>query len=418
LLQSPQLAQRARQDPTLVSPRADAWAAVVFDGQVLWSTDNTPAALAHAPLKGFEFFQEHKGWFREPGRGTFSFATDPSQSHRLVLPLLSSLETEGASSNLSSGAPGAGARYLLVVGESPLESLDRLAFLHSTIWWGMVLSLLALLCAQAVAARWTTAPLRRLSGDLAAVRAGQRPRLDQRYPKEIAGVVIGFNELLDRETRQLVSHRHAMDNLAHSLKTPLAVLHSAAENDPDAIELRKAVRIQVARMDRQVIYHLSVAGRQGRAWRPPVDPTRVEPVAQGLAQSLEKLYAGKGALCEFDGLEGLTVPMEEDDLQEMLGNLLDNAFKWCRQRVLLSGRVEGHCVVLEVGDDGPGVPLDRLDDIRTRGRRADERMPGHGIGLAAVDDIIVLHSGHMEVGQHPELGGACFRVELPLLVLS
>lgn len=384
-------------------PNASVWAAVVSDGRVIWTSESAPDQARRAPLQGFDF-QKEGGLFDQPGRGMFSFSEDPKVPHRLVLPVFSEADsTEDLEQS----------RAILIVAESSVDSLDRKAFLNSALWWGMLLSLLAILASQAMAARWTAAPLRRLERDLSNVKSGHTARLGRGYPREVNGVVVGFNELLDRETRQLISNRHAMDNLAHSLKTPLAVLRSVAETEPDSIRLRQTIIDQVARLDRQVAYHLSVAGRQGRAWSPPSKPTPIEPVAQGVAQGLEKLYAEKGALCEFDGLEGAALAMEEGDLQEMLGNLLDNAFKWCERRVLLSVSKNNNMVVIEVADDGPGVPEDRIDDIRKRGRRADERLPGHGIGLAAVEDIVTLYAGRLEVGRNTELGGASFRIELP-----
>lgn len=384
-------------------PNSNVWAAVVSDGKVVWTSESAPEHARRAPLQGFEFNKEGS-FFDQPGRGNFSFSEDPAVPHRLVLPVFS--ET-GTTEDLTQS------RAILVVAESSVDSLDRKALLHSALWWGMLFSLLAILGSQAVAARWTAAPLRRLERDLANVKRGIIARLGRGYPREVHGVVVGFNELLDRETRQLISNRHAMDNLAHSLKTPLAVLRSLAETEPDTAHMRKTIIDQVARLDRQVAYHLSVAGRQGRAWSPPSNPTAIEPVAQGLAQGLEKLYAEKGALCEFEGIEGSALSMEEGDLQEMLGNLLDNAFKWCNSRVLLSVSPSPDGLAIEVADDGPGVPEDRVDDIRQRGRRADERLPGHGIGLAAVEDIVTLYGGRLEVGRNAELGGASFRVELP-----
>ena len=381
------------------------WAALISDGQVIWTSESAPAQARRAPLQGFDF-QKEKGVFEQTGRGTFAFSEDPKTPHRLVLPVF------GDSATLTQDL--AASRAMLVVAESSVESLDRKALLKSTLWWGMLLSLLAILASQAVAARWTASPLRQLERNLAEVRSGQESRLGRGYPREVEGVVVGFNELLDRETRQLISNRHAMDNLAHSLKTPLAVLRSVAETEPDPQRLRHTIVEQVARMDKQVAYHLSVAGRQGRAWSPPSKSIAIEPVAQGLAQGLEKLYAHKGALCEFEGLEGAVFAMEEGDLQEMLGNLMDNAFKWCEHRVLLSVSVSPRFLVLEVGDDGPGVPKDRMEDIKKRGRRADERLPGHGIGLAAVEDIVTLYGGRLDVSRHEELGGASFKIALPV----
>lgn len=383
---------------------APIWAALVSDGRVVWASESAPAQARRAPLRGFNF-QNEKEAAKQYGRGTFEFSDDPKVPHRLVLPIFSPL---------LGGESVADSRGILVVAEASAETIERKQFLRSALSWGLLLSLIAILASQAFAARWTAAPLRRLENDLDRVKSGLSDRLDRNYPKEVKGVVVGFNELLDRELRQLISNRNAMDNLAHSLKTPLAVLRSVAENEVNAEQLRQVVMDQVTRLDRQVAYHLSVAGRQGRAWSPPSKLTAIEPVAQGLAQGLEKLYATKGALCEFVGVEGFALAMEEGDLQEMLGNLMDNAFIWCTSRVLLQTQIYNNRWVIEVADDGPGVPEDRMEDIRKRGRRADERMSGHGIGLAAVEDIVTLYGGRLVVGRNQELGGASFKIELPM----
>lgn len=381
------------------------WAVLVYDGQVVWASPSTPEEWRRAPLQSFEFSEKNHGLFSHPGRGTFSFAANPDLPHRLALPVSPPLPEDV-------DAPPVQTRYLLIMGETAQESYDRLTDLRDTVRWGLFLSLIAILISQAVAARWTAAPLRKLSEDLKRVRSGQQKRLSTGYPKEIEGVVQEFNDLLDREEGHMVSHRNAMDNLAHSLKTPLAVIRSAAESrSPE--DLRSEVFTQVERMDRQVAYHLSVASRQGRAWRPGMKPVVLLPLVTELASGLEKIYANKGALCEFVDLEQVTVAMEEGDVQEMLGNLLDNAFKWCRSHVMISAKVYPDWVVIEVGDDGPGVPQDRQSDIRARGRRADERTAGHGIGLAAVDDIVSVYAGQLEVGKHEELGGALFTVRIP-----
>ena len=381
----------------------DAWAVLINEGKVVWSTNNVSDQFLKAPLQGFDFSNNSSGLFKQAGRGTFSFSNNVNIPHRLVIPVLNSVDDNGVSEHTKS---------MLVVANSSRDSLDRLEFLNNTLSWVMIFSMFAILMSQALAARWTARPLEKLSRDLIKVKAGEAMRLSGVYPTEVKGVVLSFNELLDREGKQIVDHKNSLDNLAHSLKTPLAVLRSAAENN-DIETLRDVIKEQVARMDKQVSYHLSSASRQGRAWLPPTNPVSIEPIAIGLAESLEKIYSNKRAFCEFEGLDNAKISMEEGDIQELLGNLLDNAFKWCKDRVLLSVEDNLDCIVIEVGDNGSGVPQDRIDDIRQRGKRGDERIPGHGIGLAAVDDIVALYKGTMSVGTHHELGGASFKITIP-----
>lgn len=411
VLETPQLIGQANitpPDPRFNSDLSGVWAVLISDGKVLWASPSTPESWRRAPLQSFAF-EEKKGLFDYPERGVFSFSESQDIPHRLALPVTVIPEQAQA---VGMPAPVDPQKYLLVVAEQAHDSIERIEVLRTTLWWGMFLSLIAILASQVIAARWTAAPLHRLSSSLRAVRTGKSLRLDSGYPREVEGVVEGFNELLDREQERLVAHRKSMDNLAHSLKTPLAVLRSAAESGSDEI-LRSEIIAQVARMDKQVSYHLSVAARQGRAWLSAVKPVELLPIVSALASGLEKIYASKGALCEFVDLEDVEIAMEEDDAQEMLGNLLDNAFKWCSRSVMVSAHSTAHCVIVEIGDDGPGVPEQFQHSIRARGRRADELTQGHGIGLAAVDDIVSVYSGQLEVGTHEELGGALFRVKIP-----
>ncbi len=202
-----------------------------------------------------------------------------------------------------------------------------------------------------------------------------------------------------------------------SLKTPVAVLRSRLEAAGDEAALRAEVDAQVRRMNDLVSYQLARAARSGHQLF--AAPVEIEPQAEQIVVGLEKVYASKGVLCEFEIAPEARFHGETGDLQELLGNLLENAFKWAKARVLLTvaegeqvvGRRPGLRIVVE--DDGPGIADERIGYVLQRGVRGDERVQGHGIGLSIVQDIIKSYRGELRVGRSQELGGARFEVELP-----
>jgi len=201
------------------------------------------------------------------------------------------------------------------------------------------------------------------------------------------------------------------------LKTPLAVLRTRLDNATDDAELRQDLGEQLKRMNDIVGYQLSRAASAGHKLF--AAPLPIEPDAEDIVRGLEKVYARKGVLCEFEIAADARFYGERGDLQELLGNLLENAFKWARSRVLLTARVGETApnrrpgLVLMVEDDGPGIPQDRIALVLQRGVRGDERVQGHGIGLAIVQDIVRGYRGELDVGISEELGGAKFSATLP-----
>jgi two-component system sensor histidine kinase PhoQ len=277
---------------------------------------------------------------------------------------------------------------------------------------GLVCVLLILLF---LAMRWSMAPFVRVAREIAEIEQGRRERLEGGYPSELEPLTGNLNALIEAERENLARYRHTLADLAHSLKTPLAVLRSAAENESGEA-LRAQVLAQVERMDGIVAYQLARAARSGH--RTLSAPLPIAPSAESLVQSLEKVYAEKRILCEFEIDEAARFHGEEGDLLELLGNLLENAFKWARSRVLLSAASRPQpgarrpALVIDVEDDGPGIPEERIARVLERGVRGDERVPGHGIGLAIVQDIVRSYRGELRIGRSSTLGGARFTVEL------
>ena len=264
--------------------------------------------------------------------------------------------------------------------------------------------------------RWSMAPLRRVAADLARVERGAEEHLAGRYPTELSGLATNLNNFIDSERERLERYRNTLADLAHSLKTPLAVVRTQLESETDGKELRWTVLEQVGRMDEIVSYQLSRAATSGR--QTFAAPLPLEPYAEEIVRSLEKVYADKQVLCEFEIDPESRFRGDQGDLMELLGNVLENAFKWARHSVLLTARpgrsadARGGGLDLCIEDDGPGIPQDRVEHLLQRGVRGDERVQGHGIGLSIVQNIVKAYGGSLKVSRSEALGGARFDLHL------
>ncbi len=264
--------------------------------------------------------------------------------------------------------------------------------------------------------RWSLAPLRKVVADLARVERGAQEHLDTAYPSELSGLATNLNSFIDSERDRLKRYRNTMSDLAHSLKTPLAVVRTQLESEIDGRALRWTVLEQVGRMDEIVAYQLSRAATSGR--QTFAAPLPLESFAEEIVRSLEKVYADKHILCEFDIDPEARFRGDQGDLMELLGNVLENAFKWAEHRVLLTARAVNplddrrSMLDLSIEDDGPGIPEDRIEHLLQRGVRGDERVQGHGIGLSIVQDILKAYKGSLNVSRSPNLGGARFDLRL------
>ena len=260
--------------------------------------------------------------------------------------------------------------------------------------------------------RWSLHPLRRVAGDLARVERGEREHLSVAYPRELAGLAVNLNRFIDGEREHIGRYRNTLADLAHSLKTPLAVIRNELESGASGESMRWSVLEQAGRMDQIVAYQLARAAASGHSTF--ATPIALQPHAEEIVASLEKVHAARNILCEFEIETQARFYGEAGDLLELLGNLLENAFKWARHRVLLSARAlpvpgarrNGLEIVVE--DDGPGIAPEDVEHLLQRGVRGDERVQGHGIGLAIVQDLLRAYRGRLDVTRSESLGGAKF----------
>ena len=274
-----------------------------------------------------------------------------------------------------------------------------------------------LIVLQLLLLRWSLTPLRKVATDMARVERGKSDHLDSQYPLELTALTDRINAFIDSEREQRTRTRNTLADLAHSLKTPLAVIRSRLESAGNEPGLRGDVLDQVRRMDELVAYQLARAATSGRQTFASAVP--IAGHAEDLVRSLEKVYAAKNVLCEFEMDEGAAFYGEQGDLLELMGNLLENGFKWAGHRVLLVVKAQPQAgrqrpgLWLSVEDDGPGIAEDKIEKVLQRGVRGDERVQGHGIGLSIVQDIVKAYRGDLVVDRSAELGGARFSVNLP-----
>ena len=304
-----------------------------------------------------------------------------------------------------------GAHYLFTfsVGENRTELNAQIRRYRQSLWGWLAGLAVLLVLAQAAVLRWGLRPLRRVAGELNAIEAGQQENLHGRYPKEIQRLTDNLNSLLLHEREQRQRYRNALADLAHSLKTPLAVMRGALSGEPS--RLPATVEEQVVRMDGIVAYQLQRAATAG-VHKLNAPPLAVLPHAEKIIAALQKVHRDKAVQVELALDDKLCLAIDEGDLLELLGNVLENAFKWCQQTIRVRAEAQGASIVLTVEDDGQGIDSSRLIDILQRGVRADEAVPGHGIGLAVVRDIVEAYQGQIEIGRS-HWGGAAIRLVFP-----
>jgi two-component system sensor histidine kinase PhoQ len=272
--------------------------------------------------------------------------------------------------------------------------------------------MLALLVTLAALLHWVLAPVRRMEREIHEVEEGRSDTLGRGYPRELSGVASNLNALLVGERKRVARYRDTLGNLAHSLKTPLAVMRTSLP----AHDTRGTLSTEIDRMSGIIEHQLKRAAASGGALlgAAPVDVAQV--VAE-LRSALLRVYANKDLALELNVAPSAQFIGDRGDLTELLGNLLDNACKWCRSRVRLTatsdeGAGPRERLSLVVEDDGPGISAADRARVLQRGVRADETVPGHGLGLAMVRDTLDLYGGRLAIDTSP-LGGARFSLRLP-----
>ena len=308
-------------------------------------------------------------------------------------------------------------RYLVAVAGDAAEIDDEIRNFDGILLLTFGVLAFVLLLITTFQVRFGLAPLKRISEGLAGIRSGVAERLEGAFPVEIAPLARETNALLDANRDIVARARTQAGNLAHALKTPISVIlneATAAASDPLALKVREQTEI----MRDQVARHLE---RARLAARVAVigTVTDVRPVVTALARTMEKIYHDRGIAIAIDAPEGARFRGEQQDLEEMLGNLVDNACKWAQSRVAVEVFSEKpdpiddrRTVRILVDDDGPGLSPQQREQVARRGRRLDETKPGSGLGLSIVVELARLYGGGLSLGTAP-IGGLRADLLLP-----
>lgn len=304
--------------------------------------------------------------------------------------------------------------YTLAVAVDTAPLLDEVEGFRVSLWTWLGGLALILLIAQGGILRWGLRPLQVVCDDLKRIETGMADRLEGGYPLELQGLAGALNTLIASSRANQQRYRNSLDDLAHSMKTPLAILRNAADQRDDPQSFRDTVQEQVSRMDEIVQHQLRRAAASGpttlgRALDAPA-------VARRLANSLNKVYQDKPIRVQLVLRPDSRFFGDEADLMELLGNLMDNAYKYGRTQVRvrmapLPG-VPRPGLAIQVEDDGPGIAPERVDEVMQRGRRMDQSIPGQGIGLSMVQEILEVYGGEIQI-KASALGGACVQIRFP-----
>lgn len=307
--------------------------------------------------------------------------------------------------------------YTFCVADTQDAYREEVANFRSKLWFLFGVGLMVLFVVQGITLHWGFGPLRRIEEDLGDISRGEKEEIVGNVPTELRGLTENLNALIKHEHMRQTRYKNALGDLAHSFKTPLAILRSTIENSHSSNDdLVATVAEQVDRLDQIVRSQLQRAGTSGKAAL--AKPILVSPIIEKIVRSVQKVYLDKGIHCDLDLDSKAKFYGQENDFYELAGNLIENAFKYTNIHVKISllnqtiKRDQRVGILFIVEDDGSGIPLEEVDRLLRRGERADTTKPGHGIGLAMAKDIISAYDGSLSV-LSSVTGGARLEVFFP-----
>lgn len=306
--------------------------------------------------------------------------------------------------------PGHAADVSIIVTAPATVVEESMAEFNEALIRSLVLLGVGLAAAVFLQVRYGLLPLVQMRRVLADIHAGRAARMHGDFAVEVQPLADDLNALLDHNEKVTERARTQAGNLAHALKTPLAVLANEATSLQGGAA--ETLTLQVSLMSDLISRHLSRARAAG-AYGIPGAVCDLYPLVAGLARTLRRIYERRGIEIELVGIEGRFLKCEKQDLEEILGNLMDNACKWAKNRVCVEVLdMKDGFLTLSVSDDGPGIPDDLLAAAMKRGQRLDEDTPGSGLGLSIVTDLAELYGGRLELARAP-MGGLLARIVLP-----
>ncbi|MCX4191163.1 ATP-binding protein [Methylophaga sp. OBS1] len=375
-------------EPKFSIPNSGLYAQITQQGEIVWQS---PSAIGHFLA--------------------LPFTPEPSQEEYHVV----EMETGMSLLNLAFGIvwetdEGKEIAYTINVAEDMQVLKEQTASFQRSLWYWLGGTGLMLLIAQWIILRWSLRPLYDVAIDLHAIETGEHRRLNDEYPKELQQLTFRINALLDHEESRRQRYKHSLADLAHSLKTPLSVFRGELENSDNMQQLRKTGYEQLDRISTLVDYQLQRASTEGKSSL--LAPVSLGEIIYKITSSLDKVYQSKTIRSQCEIERDAYIHADEGDMYELLGNLLENAYKYCKHQVhVIVTTINGN-VRIRVEDDGSGIPARAEGFVIKRGHRIDTQAEGQGLGLAIVSDIIVAYEGNINL-ERSRLGGASFVIELP-----
>ncbi|MCG8671546.1 MAG: ATP-binding protein [Pseudomonadales bacterium] len=298
--------------------------------------------------------------------------------------------------------------YTFIVSEDAALYQTQISGFRRALWGWLLGLAVVLLLVQFAITTWGLGPLKQMAFNLQRIEKGDSDKVEGEYPKELSGIVTNLNLLIDHERRQRERYKNSLGDLAHSLKTPLAVVKGSISMTQNHDELKKVINEQTERMDNIVAYQLkrAMAASPANLSQKVV----VAPLVDRILGALTKVYRDKSITTESDVPTDFVLGGDESDFYEVLGNVLDNAFKHCQSHVKVSAKrkSENNSASknrISIEDDGKGIPESQWEEVLSRGIRADTSVAGQGIGLSVVKEIIHSYGGTINISRS-DLGGA------------
>ncbi len=375
-------------EPKFSIPNSGLYAQITTEGRIVWQS---PSAIGHFLSLPFS-----------PGPSEEEFHEVEMETGLTLLNLAFGIVWEtDAGEEIS---------YTVNVAEDMQTLREKTAGFQRSLWYWLGGTGLMLLIAQWIILRWGLRPLHDVAVDLHAIETGEHRRLNDQYPKELKQLTYRINALLDHEESRRQRYKNSLADLAHSLKTPLSVFRGELENSASLEHLRETGYEQLDRISTLVDYQLQRASTEGKSSL--LAPVSLGEIIHKIIGSLDKVYQSKQVHSQYEIERDAYIHADEGDMYELLGNLLENAYKYCREQVHVIVTTMNDTVRIRVEDDGCGIPARAEGFVIKRGHRIDTQAEGQGLGLAIVSDIIMAYEGSIQL-ERGHLGGASFVVELP-----